>query len=190
MITKKTFMNSFREMSFVPVVLVALCLFSCKSMRKSVDVNVDEDIIYFTNVDEYPLFDGLSAEKGFREFMQKNIIYPAVAVLNNNNITGYVFVEFIVEKDGSVKHAKAISRASRILQTEALRAVKSSPKWTPGKIDGEPVRMRYTIPIDFQIFNVNAKSSSKKVELSEETILLDEIEIMAIGIPSMIIRHY
>jgi len=185
MITKKNQKNLLRKMSIVSVALVALFLFSCKSTRKSADVDID--IVYFGNVDEYPLFNGLSAEEGFREYIQKNLIYPANAI--ENGITGHVFVEFIVEKNGSVKHTKAISNASRMLQVEALRVVKSSPKWTPGKLDGEPVRMRYTIPIDFNLVNANTKSSSKKAELSEETILLSEIVVMGFGITRSFIQY-
>jgi len=178
MITKKNFMDTFRKMNIVPVVFVVLCLFSCKSMQKSVDV--DTDVIYFNNVDEYPLFNGLSAEEGFRKYVVENTGYPSNAIFND--ITGYVFVEFIVEKDGSVKHTKVVSRfTSLILVSEALRVIKSSPKWTPGKLNGEPVRMRYTIPFDFRLTTVSP-TLSKDVELSEETILLKEVVIKSYGI--------
>jgi len=137
-------------------------------------------------VDEYPLFNGLSAEEGFREYVAKNTIYPVNAM--EYSITGRVFVEFIVEKNGSVRHTKVVGGANRALETEALRVVKSSPKWTPGKVEGEPVRMRYTIPFDFRLVNVNTTSSSKKVELSEETILLREIVVTGFGIQRAPIR--
>ena len=185
MITNKNFVKPFRKISIVSVVLLALCLFSCKSTRKSVDADID--VIYFDNVDEYPLFNGLSAEEGFREYVAKNTMYPPQAI--EWRITGLVFVEFIVEKNGSVKYAKVVSDANRMLQSEALRVVKSSPKWTPGKVEGEPVRMRYTISIDFRSFNdFDTPSSSKKVELSEETILLREIVVTGFGIQRSPVR--
>ncbi|MDR0438043.1 MAG: hypothetical protein LBH22_07065, partial [Bacteroidales bacterium] len=65
---KKNMINMFRKMSIVSVTLVALCLFACKNVQKSVDVD-KTDKIYFGNVDEYPLFDGKPAEKGFREYV-------------------------------------------------------------------------------------------------------------------------
>ena len=186
MITQKKLMNSFSKMNIVHVVLVALCLFSCKSMQKSVDV--DMDVIYFENIDEYPLFNNLPAEKGFCEYVVKNTIYPPYA--REKGITGRVFVEFIVEKNGSVKNTKVVSRTNRMLKAEALRVVKSSPNWAPGKIDGEPVRIRYTIPFDFRLANVNTTSFSEKVELSEETILLGEIVVMGFGITRSIVPRY
>ena len=173
MITQKTFFSAFRKIRILFVVLVALCLFSCKSMRNSVDV--DADVIYFDNVDEYPLFNELSAEKGFREYVAKNTIYWTNVM--EYGITGHVFVEFIVEKDGSVSHTKVVGGADRTLETEALRVVNSSPNWTPGKKNGKSIRMRYTIPFDFRLVNMNTTSTSKKVELSEETVLLEEIVV-------------
>jgi len=178
MITKKNFARPFRKISIVSVVLLALCFFSCKSTRKTVDAEID--VIYFDNVDEYPLFNGLSAEEGFREYVAKNTIYPINAM--EYGITGRVFVEFIVEKNGSVGNTKIVGGANRALETEALRVVKSSPNWTSGKKNAEQVRMRYTIPFDFRLANVNTTSSSKKVELSEETILLGEIVVTGFGI--------
>ena len=158
------------------VVIVALFLFACKSTQKSVDVDTDTDVIYFSNVDEYPRFKGRSAEEGFLDYVARNTIYPPYA--KKNGITGRVFVEFIVEKNGSVRHTKVVGGANQALEAEALRVVKSSPKWTPGKINSEPVRMRYTIPFNFRILNVSNTSSLKEVELSEETILLQELVVV------------
>ena len=182
----------FRKMSIVSVTFVVLFLFACKSVQKS----VDEDKIYFGNVDVNPLFNGKPAEVGFCEYVWHNICYPAKAF--ENCIVGRVFIEFIVEKDGSVNNVKVTGGADPILEAEALRVVKLSPSWTPnrytvnsssnwtpGKIDGKAVRMSYTIPISFRLGCENVKSSSKKAKLSKKTILLKEVDILAFGNQNM-----
>jgi len=173
---KKTLMNMLRKMSIMSVVLVTLCLFVCKNVQAQADVNR----IYFGNVDENPLFDGKSVEEGFRQYIRRMTIYPGKAA--EKCAIGRVFVEFIVERDGSLSNFKVVGGADPILEAEALRVIKSSPSWTPGKIDGEAVRMSYTIPIKFSI-GVNVKSSSKKAKPSKKTILLEEVDIIAFCVP-------
>ena len=119
------------------------------------------DKIYFGNVDENPLFSGKPVEEGFRKYVGAYTSYPVKAIENRENyIVGRVFVEFIVEKDGSVSNVKIVGGATPALETEALRVVKASsnwkptilveealklgeapPGWTPGKLNGEAVRM-------------------------------------------------
>jgi TonB family protein len=134
------------------------------------------DQIYFGNVDENPLFNSKSAEERFREYVYYYTTYPAKAV--ENSITGCVFVEFFVERDGSVSNVKIVGSADPTLDAEALRVVNSSPNWTPGRMDGHPVRMSYTIPINFGLNKVNTLSSPKKVKLSKKTTLLKELNIL------------
>ena len=137
--------------------------------------------IYFGNVDENPLFNGKPAEEEFHKYIYKNAVYPGKAAANC--VIGRVFVEFIVERNGSLSNLKIVGGADPVLEAEALRVViNSSPNWTPGKIDGETVRMSYTIPINFRI-GANVKSSSKKVKLSKKTILLEEVDIFTFCAP-------
>ena len=174
---KKIMMNLFRKMSIVYVAVIAVCLYSCKSAQKSADV----DRIYFENVDEYPLFDGKPVEDVFRKYIGRNTCYPVEAHVNG--IFGCVFVEFIIEKDGSVSNVKVVggTDADPILQDEALRVIKGSPKWTPGKKDGKTVRVSYTLPIVYRFPGQNVTSSSKKAKLSKKTILLEELIIEVYG---------
>jgi len=88
-------------------------------------------------------------------------------------------VEFIVERDGSVSNAKIVGGADPLFEKEALRMVNASPNWTPGKINGEAVRMSYTMPVNFKGHGGDEKgiSTSKKAKLSKKTILLEEIGI-------------
>jgi protein TonB len=83
------------------------------------------------------------------EYLQKNTKYPDMEF--DAGIQGKVYVEFVVDKDGSVEDVKIRRGVSAGLDKEALRAVKSMPKWTPGKMNGKPVKCRFTIPVDFKL---------------------------------------
>jgi protein TonB len=82
-------------------------------------------------------------------FLQSNLKYPEVA--RNNNISGQVFLEFVVEKDGSIGNVKIVAGVYPELDQEAMRVVRLLPKWKPGKQMGNPVRCFYQIPIRFTI---------------------------------------
>ena len=177
---KKNMINMLSKMSIVSVTLVALFLFACKNEQKSVSGN-KIDKIYFGNVDENPLFDGKPVEKGFREYVSRSICWPAKAY-GENFISGRIFVEFIVERDGSVSNAKVVGGADPLFEFEALRVINSSPNWAPGKLNGEAIRMSYTLPINFMgNTDNNLISTSKKAKLSKKTILLEEIVILVFG---------
>jgi protein TonB len=101
----------------------------------------------FTFVEEYPEFPG--GEKALYEYIKNNIRYPEVA--RTSGITGTVYVQFVVEKDGSISDVKVLRGIGGGCDEEAVRVVKSMPKWKPGKQRGQPVRVYYTLPIDFKI---------------------------------------
>ncbi len=82
-------------------------------------------------------------------FLQDNVQYPFKAA--KQNINGRVVVQFIVEKDGRVGHAKIARSVHPLLDEEALRVVRLMPKWTPGKQKGKPVRVKFNIPITFRL---------------------------------------
>ncbi len=81
------------------------------------------------------------------EFVMKNLRYPEEA--QENRISGCVYIEFVVEKDGSLSNFKSIRKADESLISEAIRVIKKSPKWTPGKHNGKLVRVKFTLPINF-----------------------------------------
>jgi protein TonB len=82
-----------------------------------------------------------------RKFIAQAIKYPVIA--QENGIQGKVFVNFVVAKDGTVTNAKIARGVDPSLDKEALRVVNSLPKWKPGKQGGKPVRVSYTVPINF-----------------------------------------
>ena len=82
-------------------------------------------------------------------YLSKNTHYPAAT--KRDGIQGRVVVSFIVEPDGSVSNAKLVRSVDANLDREALRVVSEMPKWTPGKQDGNTVRVRYSLPITFRL---------------------------------------
>jgi len=101
----------------------------------------------FQVVEQMPEFPG-GMEK-LMEYLSKNIKYPSMA--QENNIQGRVIVEFVVNKDGSIVEPKVMRSVDTSLDNEAMRVIKSMPKWTPGKQRGKAVRVRYTVPVLFRL---------------------------------------
>lgn len=112
----------------------------------------EEESIYI-NVETMPKFIDPDNHKyshnGFREFIQKNIIYPEEA--KTKKLEGKVYVSFVVDKDGYIKDAKVVRGSHASLNQEALRVVLSSPRWEPGKEKGKPVSVSFTFPIIFSL---------------------------------------
>ena len=101
----------------------------------------------FQVVEQMPEFPG-GMEK-LMDYLSKNIKYPSIA--QENNIQGRVIVEFVVNKDGSIVEPKVMRSVDTSLDNEAMRVIKSMPKWNPGKQRGKAVRVRYTVPVLFRL---------------------------------------
>ena len=106
----------------------------------------DENDI-FEVVEQNPSFPGGDAE--LMKWLQKNLKYPPIA--QENGIQGKVYIQFVVNKDGSIVDPKIIRSADTSLDKEAMRVVQAMPKWTPGKQRGKAVRVRFTLPITFRL---------------------------------------
>jgi protein TonB len=104
-----------------------------------------EEEVFFI-VEDMPKFQGGGKEK-FREYIAQNLQYPAIAA--ENGISGRVFVQFAVNAKGEVVDVVVVRGVDPALDKEAVRVVKSSPKWTPGKQRGRPVKVQFTFPIVF-----------------------------------------
>ena len=83
------------------------------------------------------------------EFLGSNLVYPQEA--KEAGVEGKVFVEFYIEKDGTVCDAKVLRGIGYGCDEEALRVIGLMPKWYPGKQRGKAVRVRYTLPINFKL---------------------------------------
>ena len=101
----------------------------------------------FMVVEDQPEFPGGTA--ALLEYLRKNIKYPAIC--RENNIQGRVIVSFIVNKDGGIVEPEVIKGVNPSLDKEALRVISGMPKWKPGSQRGKPVRVKYTVPVNFRL---------------------------------------
>ena len=118
-----------------------------KKVINSFRVYSDEDDEIYQIVDEMPSFPG--GEAKLLEYISNNIHYPQAA--RENGIQGRVFVGFVVETDGSVSNVKLLQSIGGGCDEEAVRVIKSLPRWKSGKNHGKPVRVSYQIPISFKL---------------------------------------
>jgi protein TonB len=120
-------------------------------IEEYVPVEVEEEEVVeqeiFQIVEEMPAFPG--GEAKLMEYVAKNIKYPQIA--RETGIQGRVFVGFVVEPDGSVSNVKVLRGIGGGCDEEAMRVVKSMPKWKPGKQRGKAVRVSYQIPVFFKL---------------------------------------
>ena len=99
----------------------------------------------FSSVEQQPEFPG--GPDALRKFLAVHVKYPATAL--EQNIEGRVLVDFVVEKDGSLSNIRISRGIGGNCEQEAIRVIKLSPRWMPGTIAGRPVRVAFTIPVDF-----------------------------------------
>jgi TonB family protein len=110
-------------------------------------MEVDKTKKAFDVVEQMPQYPGGPA--ALMQFLAQNIRYPEEAY--KAGVQGRVIVSFVVETDGSISEAKAVKSVSSELDAEALRVINSMPNWIPGMQNGEAVRVKYTIPVTFQL---------------------------------------
>ena len=111
------------------------------------DTKPQSDDKVYKSVEQMPRFPG--GEFGLMKYLQENIKYPPEAA--KNDIEGRVIVQFIVDKTGQVGEVKVLRPVSEELDAEAVRVVKTLPKFEPGRQDGEAVSVWYTLPISFKL---------------------------------------
>lgn len=102
----------------------------------------------FIKVEIEPLFQGKNAGT-FRDWMAQNVKYPEEA--RRNNIQGRVILQFVIEKDGTLSNIEVMSSSNKALTDAAVKALKSSPKWTPGRQRNKPVRVLFSVPVEFRL---------------------------------------
>ena len=131
------------------LILLFILLLLCSSSTIFAQNNENDSTAIMEFVDDAPEFPG--GESMLNKFISKNIIYPQLAI--DNNYEGKVYVQFIILTDGSVDHSsvKILRGQYEILNKEALRVVKLMPKWKPGTQSGKPVRVLFTLPINFRL---------------------------------------
>ena len=126
---------------------VALMMFVLLFSFMTSTAQTKKNDMLFSVVEVMPQFPG--GQIAMLQYLMKNIKYPEQAV--KEGIQGRVTVRFIVEKDGSISDVKPVLSVHPLLNKEAVRVVKSMPKWTPGKQNGKPVRVRFNLPVMFKL---------------------------------------
>lgn len=148
---KSIFMTTMKTLVLIPVMALLVLLFN-GTINKTIAQNTDvvkikkEEKTYHI-VEEMPEFPG--GGKKLRMYIAKNIKYPEDA--KKAKKAGTVYVMFVVTKTGTVENAKVIRGVYPSIDKEALRVVRSLPEFEPGKQDGKPVRVQFTIPIQFAL---------------------------------------
>lgn len=122
-----------------------ICFFFMMALPMNAQSESSTKVYY--EVDEMPSFPG--GLNGLMTFLAQNMVYPVTA--QENGVQGRVTVSFVVETDGSITDVEVAHSVDPFLDREAMRIVKAMPKWTPGKKDGKPVRVKYTVPVVFRL---------------------------------------
>lgn len=107
---------------------------------------LDAEVV-FDVVEQMPEFPG--GPQALFTWLSQNIKYPAIA--EENGVQGVVTVRYAVERDGSITDVKVMKSVNPALDREAVRVIKSMPRWKPGKQNGEAVRVRSTVPVTFRL---------------------------------------
>ena len=111
-------------------------------------VEEEEEEVVFVVVETMPEFPG--GQQALFKYLSENVKYPVIA--QENGIQGRVICQFVVNKDGSIVDVEIVrSGGDASLDKEAVRVIKSMPKWKPGKQRGKAVRVKYTVPVNFRL---------------------------------------
>ena len=146
----------FKYLLFVPLAIALLAM-----NNTTIRANVQKKVVKTTKAtkktsandkvyevcEQMPTFPG--GDAALMKYLAENIKYPVSAQKAKEQ--GRVVVQFIVEKDGAVTGVKTVRSVTPALDAEAVRVIKAMPKWTPGRQDGQPVRVKYNVPVSFRL---------------------------------------
>lgn len=113
----------------------------------SAPIEEEEDNVVFQVVEKMPSFPG--GDSQLFKFLNDNVKYPVIA--QENGVQGRVICQFVVNRDGSIVDVEVVRSVDASLDKEAIRVIKSMPKWSPGQQRGKPVRVKYTLPVNFKL---------------------------------------
>ncbi|ERJ98660.1 energy transducer TonB [Segatella salivae] len=136
-------MKTRKNVSLKVALMMLVLLFSFMTSTAQTKKN---NMVYDV-VEVMPQFPG--GQIAMMKYIMENIKYPKQIM--EEGIQGRVTVSFIVEKDGRVSNVRLLRSVQPSLDKEAIRVVKSMPKWTPGKHNGKPVRVRFNLPVMFKL---------------------------------------
>ena len=144
--------NRLRALAAIPVIALALLAFANPTTNSAViessasQDNAPQSKVY-DSVEQMPEFPG--GMEALIDFLSSNVHYPENAV--KNDVEGRVLVQFVIEKTGEIGDVKVVRSVDEELDAEAVRVVKSMPKFEPGRINGKAVAVWYTLPIMFKL---------------------------------------
>ena len=129
----------------VLIALMAVFGFTTASAQKTVISQKNEKV--FDVVEQMPEYPG--GMQALFEFLKENIKYPEDA--QKQKVEGRVLAKFVVETDGSISNIEVVKHAFPSLDAEAVRVIQAMPKWSPGKQKGQAVRVKFVVPINFNL---------------------------------------
>ena len=130
---------------FITLIILIPCVaFSQKDLKEG-PVEIKEETIEFIDTDaEFP-----GGPLEMKKFIVKNTKYPLIA--RDSNISGKVYVAFSISRDGSITDVEVIKSVHPLLDAEAMRVIKSMPKWVPAHQQGRPVIASFILPVSFKL---------------------------------------
>ena len=129
------------------IILSLMALFGLTTVSAQKTVVAQKNQKVFDVVEQMPEYPG--GIQALFEYLSQNVKYPADA--ENQKVEGRVIATFIVETDGTINNVEVVKPVFPSLDAEAIRVLQGMPKWTPGKQSGKEVRVKYTVPINFNL---------------------------------------
>ena len=133
--------------SAIDVPIAVTTMYGVQRFKRNTTQAVGNDDTVYRSVEQMPQFPG--GEAALMKYLESHINYPPAAA--KNKIEGVVIVQFVVKKDGSIGEVKVVHSLEKDIDKEAVRIVKSLPKFTPGRHDGQAVSVWYTLPVSFKL---------------------------------------
>ena len=129
------------------IILSLMGLFGLTTVSAQKTVVAQKNQKVFDVVEQMPEYPG--GIQALFEYLSQNVKYPSDA--ENQKVEGRVIATFIVETDGTINNVEVVKPVFPSLDAEAIRVLSGMPKWTPGKQSGKEVRVKYTVPINFNL---------------------------------------
>lgn len=130
-----------------PIILSLMAVFGLTTVSAQKTVVAEKNQQAFDVVEQMPEFPG--GIKALLDYLCQNVKYPADA--EKQKIEGRVIANFVVETDGSISNVEVFRPVFPSLDAEAVRVLSAMPKWKPGMQSGKVVRVKYTVPISFNL---------------------------------------
>jgi protein TonB len=129
------------------IIMSLMAMFGLTTVSAQKTVVAEKNQQVFDVVEQMPQYPG--GIQALFEYLSQNVKYPADA--ENQKIEGRVIATFVVETDGSISNVEVAKPAFPSLDAEAVRVLTAMPKWVPGMQSGKAVRVKYTVPINFNL---------------------------------------